>query len=385
MLAGLVYFASAGLPRIKDNRSDSSELVDSSVEKKLEGIKDTIQKNFYAYDDKRTVGIESMQDGMYKGLLNSLNDPYSVYYTQEELTQLMSDTEGVYQGIGAYVSVDDNGMPVITGVIDDSPAEEAGLRERDIIYMVEDTDVSGMDLSSVVSLIKGKEGTYVMLTIVRDGESDFLKINVERRKIETPTVTSKMLTDDVGLISISEFDEVTVDQFADARDGMLSSGARGLIIDLRSNPGGSLDSVVKICRMILPKGIIVYTEDVEGNRVDYECDGSSEISVPLVVLINGYSASASEIMAGAIKDYGVGTLVGTTTYGKGIVQRVIDLKDGTAIKLTIAAYYTPKGTNIQGTGIEPDVEVEFDSKAYYDDNKDNQMDKALEVLEGKIG
>ena len=383
IVAGSIYFALARIPANSNVASDSS-FPDEASEKKLKRIRDTILKNFYVYDEKRTADESAMRDGMFKGVLESLNDPFSVYYTESELKELMSDTEGIYQGIGAYVSIDDSGVPVITGIIEDSPAEEAGLRENDLIYKVEDQEVEGMELSQVVALIKGEEGTHVKLTIVREGEPDFLEVDVERRKIESPTVTGKMLTDDIGLISINEFDEVTVDQFSEAYADVTGSGARGLIIDLRSNPGGSLDSVVRISRQILPKGLIVYTRDVDGKQTDYECDGENEIKIPLVVLINGHSASASEILAGAVKDYGIGTLVGTTTYGKGIVQRIIDLHDGTAIKLTIAAYYTPKGTNIQGKGIEPDVEVKFDSKAYYDDGKDNQMDRALEILEEKL-
>jgi carboxyl-terminal processing protease len=195
-----------------------------------------------------------------------------------------------------------------------------------------------------------------------------------------------MLEDDMAYIQISEFDEVSIDQFADALATARASGMKGMIMDLRGNPGGSLNAVVEMARMILPEGMIVYTENKAGERSEYTCDGSKELEVPLVVLVDGNSASASEIMSGAIKDYGIGTLVGTTTFGKGIVQQIMPFKDGSAVKLTISAYYTPSGKNIHGVGIEPDVVCEFDGEAYYgsDDHPDNQLEKAKEVLREKM-
>jgi carboxyl-terminal processing protease len=197
-------------------------------------------------------------------------------------------------------------------------------------------------------------------------------------------VQFEMLDDQIAYIEIEEFDDVTVDQFADALAMAKGSDMEGLIIDLRANPGGSLSAVVDIAGMLLPKGLVVYTEDKEGNRSEYSSDGTHEIQVPLVVLVDGNSASASEILAGAIQDYGIGTLVGTTTFGKGIVQQVIGLDDGSAIKLTISSYFTPNGRNIHGIGIEPDVECEFDGETYYntEDHYDNQLEKAKEVLRG---
>ena len=229
--------------------------------------------------------------------------------------------------------------------------------------------------------------TSVNLTIVRAGESDYLSIDVTRRKVNVPTVEFKMLNEDMAYIQISEFDDITVDQFAEALAMARGNNMKGLVLDLRSNPGGSLDAVVEIARMLLPEGLIVYTEDKYENRKEYTCDGTRQLEVPMTVLINGNSASASEILAGAIKDYGIGTLVGTTTYGKGIVQSVMPLTDGSAVKLTISSYFTPKGNNIHKKGIEPDVKCEFDGEAYYgnDDRPDNQLEKAKEVLGQLIG
>ena len=275
--------------------------------------------------------------------------------------------------------------PQITGIIDDSPASESELRVDDYIYMVDGEDVYDMDLSEVVSMIKGEEGTTVTLTIVRPSTGEELDVTLERRRVESPTVTYEMLEDDILLVTITEFDTVTVDQFAEALAIGKGSGMQGMILDLRGNPGGSLAAVVEIARMILPEGLIVYTEDKYGERVEYACDGTHELDVPMVVLVNGGSASASEILAGAIKDYEMGILVGTTTFGKGIVQRVVALDDGSAVKLTVSHYYTPLGNDIHEVGIAPDVEIEFDSEAYLEDETDNQLDEAIAILLDEIG
>ena len=209
-----------------------------------------------------------------------------------------------------------------------------------------------------------------------------IEVDVERSAVEVPTVNTKLLgeNENIGYLQITEFDDITPDQFTEGMAELRASNIEGLIIDLRSNPGGSLQAVCDIARQILPKGIIVYTVDKNGEREDYTCDGAHEIDIPVVVLVNQYSASASEILSGAIKDYKLGKLVGMTTFGKGIVQRVFDLNDGTAVKLTVSNYYTPNGNNIHGIGIEPDIEVEYDADAYAKDKTDNQLDKAVEVM-----
>lgn len=357
--------------------SAESVLNDDSIEK-MEVLQDLIDEYYYRDED---IDAEAMTEGMYAGLVSSLGDPYSVYYTEEEWKQMMADTEGIYYGIGAYLQLDlATGLARINGVIANTPAEEAGLRADDIIYLVDGEMIQGLDLSEIVSRVKGEEGTTVHLTIYREGESDYLEFDVERRKIESPTVNYEVYDNGVGYIQITEFDDVTTDQFKEALAVIKGSEAKGLILDLRGNPGGSLPVVVDIARSILPKGLVVYTEDKYGEREEYNCDGKNELDIPLVVLINGNSASASEILAGAIKDYNKGKLIGTTTFGKGIVQRVLPLTDGTAVKLTISAYYTPKGNNIHGIGIDPDIECEFDSDAYYDEGVDNQLERAKQEI-----
>lgn len=351
---------------------------------KLQLLEDTIEKYYYLDE----VTDEELDDGIYKGMLDALGDPYSEYYTTEELNALMEQSQGVYYGIGAYVSLDTvTSLPKITGLIEGSPAEEVDLRPNDIIYEVDGTSTYGMSLTEAVALIKGKEGTEVVLTIIREGENDYLKVPVTRRKVESPTVDFEMLDETTAYIQITEFDEVTIDQFTEALAMAKGSGMEGLILDLRANPGGNLSAVVEIARMLLPEGMIVYTEDKYGERSEYTCDGKNKLEVPLVVLIDMNSASASEILAGAIKDYGIGTLVGTTTYGKGIVQQIIPFSDGSAVKLTISSYFTPNGNNIHGIGIEPDIEIEFDGETYYgtEDHYDNQLEKAKEVLWEKMG
>ena len=381
LIAGFLYIF-----RDSDNRLVFSQdsAITKQLVKKLQLLEDTIDKYYYLDE----VSNEELDDGIYKGILDALGDPYSEYYTEEELTEVLEQSQGIYYGIGAYVSMDtETSLPQITGIIEGSPSEEVDLRINDIIYEIDGTSVFGMSLVEAVNLIKGEEGTEVVLTIIREGENDYQEVAVTRRKVESPTVNFEMLDETTAYIQIIEFDDVTIDQFAEALAMAKGSGMEGLILDLRSNPGGNLTAVVEIARMMLPEGIIVYTEDKYGERTEYTCSGENQLDVPLVVLINSSSASASEILAGAIKDYGIGTLVGTTTYGKGIVQKIMPLSDGSALKLTISSYFTPNGNNIHGIGIEPDVAVEFDWQTYNntEEKYDNQLEKAKEVLWEKMG
>ena len=364
---------------------ETESAVTDEVMEKMKKIEAVIDAYYYQEEPDKELLIEDA----YKGMVESLGDPYSTYYSVEELNDLMEQTEGIYYGIGAYVSLDQKtGYAKISGVIEGTPAEAADLRDGDIIYEVDGVSAYGLELTEVVSMIKGEEGTTVHLTLIRDGEKDYVEKDVVRRQIESPTVNYEMLDGQMGYIQITEFDDVTADQYAEGLAVLKEQGMKGLILDLRSNPGGNLNTVVDIARMLLPKGLIVYTEDRYGNRQEYSCDGLREFKMPLVVLINGYSASASEILAGAIQENGIGTLIGTTSYDKGIVQQIVSLKDGSAVKLTVSSYYTPNGRNIHGIGIEPDEVCEFDSEAYYtekeEDSVDNQLERAKELLGKKI-
>ncbi|WP_286080966.1 S41 family peptidase [Parablautia intestinalis] len=360
-------------------------VVTNDTLEKMKVIEDAVS-TYYYYEDK--VDAEEMREGIYKGMIDSLGDPYSEYYSKEELEEAINSNQGISYGIGAYISMSKQmNMAMINGVMEGSPAEEAGLREGDIIYEVDGEATQGMSLTQVVSLVKGREGTTVQLTIYREGEVDFQRLEIKRSKrLETTTVDSGMLedADNIGYLRIREFDTVTVDQYTEAMAELRGHGMEGMILDLRSNPGGDVNAVVEIARKILPEGLIVYTEDKQGVRKEYTCDGKKELDVPLVVLVNEYSASASEILAGAIQDYHKGTLVGTTTYGKGIVQQIQRLDDGTALKLTISAYYTPAGRNIHGVGIKPDVELEYDYEGNEETGSDNQVERAIEILNDEI-
>ncbi len=380
IILNITGFAFSPIKGKVTSTSSETAMTDDTIEK-VRVIENAIGTYYY----KTEIDRDAEANAIYKGVVESLGDPYSEYYTPEEYEDLMSDTQGIYYGIGAYVSMDKNtNLPRITGTIKNSPAEKIGLKANDVIYKVGDENVQGMTLSEVVGMIRGEIGTEVKLTIYREGESDYLEFDVTRDKVEAQTVNTTMLENNIGYLGITEFDSVTTEQFKEGMKELRDKGMVALVLDLRSNPGGSLAAVCDIAREILPKGDIVYTVDRDGNREDYECEGKSVIDIPLVVLVNGYSASASEILSGAIKDYGVGTLVGETTYGKGVVQRIFPFTDGTAVKLTISNYFTPNGNDINGVGITPDVEISLDTEKYNKDGTDNQLNKAVEILNKEL-
>lgn len=351
---------------------------------KLNSLYKLIDEKFlFEYDQ------EDIEEGIYKGVLAALKDPYSAYFTKEEFEAYMEDTSGVYYGIGVQVSQNaSTGVITVTKVFPDCPGDEAGMLPGDIVIKVAGTDVAEMDLEAVVKLIKGEAGTYVDIEVYREQIKDYVTLKVERREVKTTTVEHEMLEDDIGYIYLSGFEKPTAKDFARALEDLKSKNMKGLVLDVRGNPGGLLTSVLDILGNILPEGLIVYTEDKDGNRQEYKCEGKNELKVPMVVLINGSSASASEILAGAIKDYQKGTLVGTTTYGKGIVQSTFGMKDGSAVKVTISKYYTPKGINIHGVGVSPDVEVELNEELKYQavvsKEEDNQLQEGLKVLKEAI-
>ena len=361
---------------IVDVEVDADSIISKEFLQKVATLEGLIEANYYLDE----VSEEELREGAYEGIVNALGDIYSVYYTAEEAEEVFNQSEGIYYGIGAYCQLDSvSGYVKITGTIKGTPAEEAGLQAGDIIYMVEGEDMGGLDIDQVVLRIKGEEGTKVHLTLVRDNE--YVEVDVERRKIESPTVEYSMLDDRIGYVQLVEFDDVTVAQFREALKTLEAENAQGMILDLRGNPGGNLSTVLEVADMLLDKGMILYIEDKSGKRDEYYATSGTEWDKPIVLLVDGNSASASEVLSGALKDHGVATLVGTTTFGKGIVQNIRTLKDGSALKLTISAYYTPNGVNVHGTGIEPDVVVEFDAEAYYGEEQfDNQLNKAKEVL-----
>lgn len=348
---------------------------DASSEEKLSVLKGLIDENYIGDVDE-----EALEEGIYKGYIQGLEDPYSVYYNEEETKDLYETTEGEYSGIGAVLSQDlESGVITLVQIYEGSPAAKAGLKDNDILTKVGDIEVTGMDLSEVVTYIKGEKGTDVDLTVLRGEDAEEITVTATRDTVEAQTVKYEMLEGQTGYLSVSEFDSVTYAQYEEALNELTAQGMTGLIVDLRNNPGGNLNTVCEMLDLVLPKGTIVYTEDKDGKRETATSDDEHQINVPMVVLVNGNSASASEIYAGAIQDYGIGKIVGTQTYGKGVVQQIFDLGDGTSVKLTIAEYFTPNGRSIDGEGITPDVEVEYEA----DENNpeaDNQLEKALEVM-----
>lgn len=357
------------------------KIVDDTTEEKLGAIRQLIDRYYLRGDELKEKDLETY---LLKGYVSGLKDPYSVYYNKKETEELFEMTTGEYSGVGAVMSQNvETGIITINNVYKDSPASEAGLKEGDILYKVDGKEIAGQDLSKVVGKIKGKEGTKVTLTVLRGEEQKEVEMTATRRKIEAQTVEYEMKEDGIGYLRITEFDNVTLEQFNSALEDLKSQGMKGLVVDLRSNPGGSLKTVCGILDAILPEGTVVYTKDKNGKKETFTSDEEHKLELPMTVLVDSMSASASEIFAGAVKDYGTATLVGTTTYGKGVVQQLFQLKDGTCLKLTISEYFTPKGRNIDGKGITPDVEVKYE----YDKNNpdaDNQLDKAMEVMREKI-
>ncbi|MDO4329882.1 MAG: S41 family peptidase [Lachnospiraceae bacterium] len=388
----------------------------SQVQYKAKRIQSIIQQYFLFDEDGKQV-----EEYIYKGLMAGLDDPYSVYYTEEEFNDLMEDTTGEYCGIGAMVTKNMvTGTVSIAKVFKGSPAEEAGLRNGDIFYQVGDVEVtSDMDLDILVKQhVKGEEGTTVHLKMYRPSDEDYVEMDVIRRQIEVPTVEYEMKADHLGYIMVSQFDDVTTEQFKAAISDLESQGIEGLLIDLRGNPGGVLDTAVDMLDYMLPDDLGQYSEGDGANKgktlivsiadrneqgEKYYCKDGHSVDIPVVILMDGNSASASEVFAGAMRDYDRADLVGTTSFGKGIVQSLLPLGDGSAVKLTTAHYYSPSGFDLHGVGLEPDVEVEYEypeeanqvgdggnegdgseAGAGEEELPDNQLEKGLEVLKEKV-
>ncbi|MDY3341566.1 MAG: S41 family peptidase [Lachnospiraceae bacterium] len=362
--------------------SEKTETLDmnlSQVKKKTGEIEELI--NAYYLDE---IDGQKVEDTMYTGMVAGLEDLYSVYYSKEELESMEESISGAYSGIGATLTQDpDTGELSVVSCFDGTPAQEAGLQPGDVITGWNGKSVEGIELSELVSKIKTDPEEQLTLEIERDGET--LEVELTRREVQIPTVEYEMLDNQIGYIRLVEFDEVTADQFKEALEDLENQNMEKLIIDVRNNPGGVLQVVCDMLDQLLPEGLIVYTEDKNGNRKEYTSDEEHQFTKPLAVLANENSASASEIFAGAIQDYGIGTIVGTTTFGKGIVQRTFYLSDGTGVKLTVAKYYTPKGHDIHKKGITPDVEIELDeelkNQSSISHEEDNQLQKAIEVLQ----
>ncbi len=362
-----------------DGDTKDTELVSSETQKKMEAIEKLIEEAYLYSDD---IDPEALQQWLIKGYVQGLNDPYSVYYDEEETKSLMESTTGEFGGIGVVISQDIETMIItFNNVYANSPGEKAGLKAGDILYKIDGKDVTGQDLDTVVSKIRGEKGTTVEITVYRGSQLEEYTCTATRDIIEVTTVAYEMKEDHIGYIVVSGFEQVTAHQFEEAIQALNEQGMKKMIVDLRNNPGGNLDTVCEMLDFILPKGTIVYTENKQKVREVIESDDERQMDIPIAVLINGNSASASEIFAGAMQDYKKGTLIGTTTYGKGIVQNIFNLGDGTSLKLTTSEYFTPNGRNIHGIGIKPDIEVKYEYNAE-NPTADNQLQAAIEHLKG---
>ena len=370
---GYIHIGVNGDVYIQSDAVTDSDGIGSEVEGKLNAI-DSVLESFYFGD----VDDETAKDKIYKAYLSSYGDKYTMYYTADEYKALKESTNGKFYGIGAVCQLSGEGGVLLVDVYDNGAGYQAGLRSGDRVVNVDGRDITDMELSSAVALIKGDKGTSVTLEVIRGTER--LTFSAVRDAVEAKTVSYTLLDNNIGYLSISQFEEVTTKQFKAAVEDLQSQGMKGLVIDIRNNPGGLLDTVVGMLKYMLPDGLIVYTEDKQGNRKEYKGQDNDEFNLPLAVIVNGNSASASEIFAGAIQDYGKGTIIGTQTYGKGIVQTVKPLTDGSAIKFTIAKYFTPKGQDIHGKGVTPDMVVEYDTDA----DVDTQLDAAIKNVEAQI-
>ncbi len=359
-----------------------NDVVDATARAKLSYLSQIIHDNYY-----KEVNDDDLTEGLYKGIVEGLDDPYSEYYTAKEYEDFQINTTGNYAGLGAQLSQDKDTMIVtITRVYEGSPAEEAGLRADDIIVSVDGIQAVDEKLDDFVQRIRGEEGTSFELVYSRDGEEK--TINVTRAEVTIPSVSWRMLDDNIGLIEIYEFSSNTAEEYNKAMDELAAGGMKAVIFDLRTNPGGMVSSVTEILDSILPEGITVYMVDNKGEKTTYTSDEENKIDYPMAVLISGNTASSAEIFAGAIRDYNYGVLIGEKTYGKGVVQMTYPLPDGSAVKLTMASYYTPKGESIHEKGIKPDIKLKYkytgdkDAKEY-DYNADNQIRRAMKILNEK--
>lgn len=382
---GIANFVSFQLPNGKVLVSRKTYENILSFEK-LYTIKDKIDKYYIGEVDNN-----KLIEGAAKGMASALKDPYTVFMNQAEFSDFASQTGGTYVGLGLQIGVKDDKI-VVVSTFESSPAEKAGILAGDIIETVNGTTVTGQDMEKAVSMMKGKKGEEVKLTVSRETRGAF-EVSAVRDEIQMVTVKEEILDKEIGYMQVSLFDEHTADNFEKALKSLSSKGMKSLILDLRENPGGLLDQTVKMTSQFVPKGKnIVYTEDKEKNRKNYDSVGGIAEGLPITILIDGNTASASEILIGAIKDYNIGTLVGEKSFGKGVVQTTFyrdkdGFGDGTALKVTISKYFTPNGQNIHGVGIAPDVEVVYPKELKekpYDRNSDPQFKKALEIAKGKI-
>ncbi len=351
----------------------SKDTIVGRVGAKMNAIEQRMNALYY-----QDIDWNAIDEAVLDAMLDTLGDPYSVYYNEEEYKELSQGLSGSFKGIGVLVSENEMGALVMQ-TYDGGSAKEVGIVPEDIICGVNGEDMTGKDVSLITTKIKTTEGTHVTVKVYRPSEEKYFDFKLELRDVQVPTVEYELMEDKIGYIYIDQFASVTGEQFKKALEDLVKQGMESLIIDLRNNTGGNLVTTVEMLDLLLPEGIVTYTKGKDGTGTEYKSDANQMIKMPIGVLVNGYSASASEVFSGALRDFGVAKLVGTTTYGKGIVQSLMSLNDGTALKLTVSHYYTPNGVCIHDVGLEPDVVVEFDADAYKE-GIDNQLEEAIKVI-----
>ncbi len=377
-MAGLVVYGLISYKRAMVITSGQTAYSYDSYEDKVNSILQYLGAYYNGEIDEQAV-----EDSIASGVLDGIGDRYAKYYSKEEFQRMMEDSSGEYSGVGISVIMNDDGQIVVYKVFPGTPAEAAGVYATDII--VEADGVRNFeDLDELVSIVRGEEGTTVDITFAR-GDEEY-QVTLERKTIITPSVEVRMLEDNIGYLAISSFDKATVSQFNDALQALEDQGMEALIIDVRDNPGGDYDAVVAMADRVLPAGTIITTRNKEGIVREETSDEEHQVKVPMAVLINGNTASASELFSGAIQDYHLGYIVGETSYGKGVVQSIFRLNDGSGMKFTTETYYTPSGRCVDGEGVTPDYPVAIPEEAYEDgvitDEEDLQLQKAIELLSG---
>lgn len=383
-VSAFVFWGFGNFPSKNTIYFNPDEVNPENIEK-FNKVKGILKNSFY-----EPVEEDVLLEGAIAGMASSLKDPYTVYLTKEQMDYYMEKSRGSFYGIGVLVMMDKDGLLTVVETYTDTPAKKAGVMNGDKVTKVDGEDVTQIrDINVIVSMIKGEMGTTVKLTVYRMSENRFIDFEIKRDKIKTVNIESKTLEGNIGYIRIIEFDGEIAAYFNEHLDKLIEKGIKGLIIDVRNNPGGSYDQVLKVADRLLPEGVIVSVKDRYGEEV-FERSDKKELAMPIVVLINNNSASASEILAGSLKDHNKGTLVGTRTFGKGLVQSLMQLDDGSGIKVTIARYFTPSGICIHGLGIDPDVEVQLDEKyrnaplTQIPNEEDAQLKEALSIVKGKI-
>lgn len=362
---------------------DASEVDKEDIDKFNE-VRELMKQKFINYTDEG-----DLLEGAIAGMTEAFDDPYTMYVDEETWSMMTEDSEGEYSGVGVTIQVPNEGVGILVLIVNPiGPAKEAGIMEGDRIIRVNEYDITyENDLQYVASMVRGDVGTDVELEVLREGEPEPLVFTITRRIVNSIEVTGEMLDDTIGYMRISSFSQDSPNEFAEKFNELVEEGMESVVLDLRDNPGGSLYAIANIADMLMAEGIITYTIDREGNREDYKASGRG-VDLPIMILVNEYSASASEMLAGALGDNDLATVIGTTTYGKGLVQGVYELDDGSGVRITIAKYYTPAGVCIQDMGITPDIELEpldeykYSPISFIPFEDDVQLQRAIEELGG---